>query len=477
MMMIWFKRKKFIYKEQMKKILAFVLVFIGCKSKATELGVSTSAYQVEGAWDVDGRTESIWDRFSHTPGKIKDGSNGDVACDHYHHWQEDIDYVEWLGAKAYRFSFSWNRILPTGRPNLINQKGVDFYNNVIDYTLSKNITPLATLFHWDSPQSLQDEYGGWQNDKMIDDIVAYADICFQLFGDRVKYWITLNEPLTYVNLGYGNGYHAPGVSVANPYEVVHRCILAHARIYKLYHEKYAITQNGWISIALNSDFVQPLDPNSEENRWASERGLLWRMGLYADPLFFGDYPKEIRDRCGGRLPRFYEDVSNTIDYFSLNHYTTLEARPAYNADYTFFSDAQVAETFPPGSVPSAAPWLHVYPQGIYGMIGWLQDRYDLKSNNINLVITESGVATNPGEFKDDLRIMYLDGYIQKALQAQQDFGVNMTYYCVWSILDNWEWSEGFTQNFGLVSVDFSREERKRSPKNSAYWLREQTFFS
>lgn len=444
---------------------------------ATELGVSTSAYQIEGAWDVDGRTPSVWDTFSHTPGKVRGNANGDVASDHYHHWKQDLDYVEWLGAKAYRFSFSWTRILPTGRPDMINRKGVEFYNQVIDYAVSKNITLLATLFHWDSPQSLQDEYGGWQDDRMIDDIVAYADTCFQLFGDRVRHWMTLNEPLTYVNLGYGNGYHAPGLSVPNPYEVAHRSIMAHARIYKLYHEKYAHEQGGAISIALNSDFVRPLDPENPEDRSAAQRGLLWRMGTYADPLFFGDYPQEMRERCGDRLPRFHEDVQGTLDFFSLNHYTTLEARPAPNNDYTFFTDPQATETFPQGSVPTIAPWLHVFPQGIYGMIGWLQDRYDLRSKGMDLVISESGVATPPAQVQDDLRISYIDGYINKALQAQEDFGLNLTYYCAWSLIDNFEWTEQYLQAFGLISVDFGREDRKRTPKNSAHWLRGQNFFA
>lgn len=460
----------------MKSIQLLLMVVMSCVG-ATELGVSTSAYQIEGAWDVDGRTPSVWDTFSHTPGKVRDGMNGDVASDHYHHWKQDLDYVGWLNATTYRFSFSWTRILPTGRPDRINKKGVEFYDKMIDYALSKNITLFATLFHWDSPQSLQDEYGGWQDDKMIDDIVAYADTCFHLFGDRIQYWITLNEPLTYVNLGYGNGYHAPGLSVPNPYEVAHRSILAHARIYRLYHQKYAGSQGGKVSIALNSDFVQPLVPNSLEDQRAAQRGLLWRMGMYADPLFFGDYPVEMRDRCGDRLPRFHEDVSGTLDFFSLNHYTTLDAKPSFNNDYSFFSDPQVAETFPAGSIPTIAPWLHVYPQGIYGMMEWIQERYDLKNRQMDFVITESGVATPPGQIEDNLRIIYLDGYIRKALQAQDDFGLNLTHYCVWSLIDNFEWSESFGQAFGLISVDFHTENRKRTPKNSAYWLREQTFFS
>lgn len=445
-------------------------------NEATELGVSTSAYQVEGAWNLGGRTESVWDVFAHTPGKIRDGTSGDVACDHYHRWEEDVDYAEWLGARAFRFSFSWTRLLPSGKTDWINPEGVAFYNQLIDRVLSKNMTPLATLFHWDSPQSLQVEYGGWQDDRMINDMVAYAETCFQLFGDRVQYWITLNEPLTYVNLGYGNGYHAPGLSVANPYEVAHRSLRAHACIYHLYHAKYAPEQHGKISIALNSDFVQPRDPNNPDDMAAAERGLLWRMGMYADPLFFGDYPKEMRDRCGDRLPRFQEDVANTLDFFSLNHYTTLEAKSFYNNDYSFFQDPQVAETPPADALPSAASWLHVYPAGIYGMIHWLQDRYDLRTRQMDLVITESGVATPPDQTEDDLRITYLDGYIQKALQAQTDLGINLTYYCVWSLLDNWEWAEGFTQRFGLIQVDFNQPERKRTPKKSAYWLKEQHFF-
>lgn len=447
-------------------VVIFLTTILDNFTSATEFGVSSSSYQVEGACGEGGRTPSVWDAFSHTTGKIHDNSNGDVAADYYHRWQEDIDYADWLGAKAFRFSLSWTRVFPNNR---VNEEGVDFYNKMIDYILSKNMTPLATIFHWDSPEWNQEKYGGWLDDRMIDDIVSYAGVCFEMFGDRVRYWITLNEPLTYVNLGYGNGYHAPGISAPNPYEVAHRSIVAHARIYKLYHKEYASRQCGKISIALNSDFVMAADPNNQEDQWAAERGLLWRMGLYADPLFFGEYPEEVRKRCGGRLPIFDEDVSGTLDFFSLNHYTTLEARPNYNQQYTIFTDPQISETFPSSSIPTIAPWLHVFPQGIYGMIGWIQHRYDLRGNNLDLVITESGVATPPGQIDDDLRITYLDGYIQKALQAQTDFGVNLTYYCVWSLTDNWEWAEGYTQAFGLISIDFNTQ--KRTPKKSAYWFK------
>lgn len=464
----------------MRKILLLALANLLTLGYAkTYLGVSTSAYQIEGAWDKDGRTPSIWDTFSHTPGKIKDGTNGDIASDHYHHWEKDIEWVQWLGANVYRFSLSWTRILPTGRPDVINHKGVEFYNSIINTLLAKNITPFVTLSHWDTPQSLHDEYGSWTSNKMIDDFVNYADVCFQLFGDRVKYWLTLNEIQTYCNLGYGNGNHAPGLTISNPYEVAHRSLLAHAKTYHLYHEKYATEQKGFISIALNSDFVQPQNPYNPEDIKAAQRGILWRIGLYSDPLFFGDYPKEIKDRCGNRLPQFKQEdrIQNTLDFFSLNHYTTLEATSRYNQDYNLFNDPQISERFPSGCTSSAASWLCAYPNGIYGMIKWLQDRYNLVGNNMSLVITESGVATTPSESGiDALRVQYLDGYIKKALQARDDLGINLIVYCVWSLYDNFEWSSGYLERYGLINIDFSSPNRTRTPKDSAQWLRTQTFF-
>lgn len=459
----------------MRKILAILLYNIISVYSQTLLGLSTSAYQIEGAWNIDGRTPSIWDTFSHTSGKIKDGSTGDVASDHYHHWEEDLDWIEWFGAKVYRFSLSWTRILPTGRPDLINQQGVSFYNNIIDRLLSKNITPLVTLSHWDTPQSLHDEYGSWTSDKMIEDFVNYADVCFDLFGDRVKYWLTLNEIQTYCNLGYGNGYHAPGLSVSNPYEIAHRSLLAHAKTYHLYHTKYA-DQFGQISIAINSDFVQPQNPNNNDDINAAQRGILWRLGLYADPLFFGDYPQEIRERCGNRLPQFHSEdkIKGTLDFFSLNHYTTLEATSWYNQNYNLFTDAQISERFPSNCKPSYASWLCVYPDGIYGIINWIQNRYDLVGKQMDLVITESGVATS-NSISDPLRVEYLNGYINKAFQARNELGLNLTIYCIWSLIDNFEWSSGFTERYGLIDIDFNSDNRTRTPKDSAFWLK--SFFT
>jgi beta-glucosidase/6-phospho-beta-glucosidase/beta-galactosidase len=204
------------------------------------------------------------------------------------------------------------------------------------------------------------------------------------------------------------------------------------------------------------------------------------MGLYSDPIFFGHYPLEIRNRCGERLPYFIPEdrIQNSIDFFSLNHYTTLEATSNYNDNYNYFTDAEISERFPDGSTPSAAEWLHVYPDGIYGMIKWLQDRYDLAGRKMELMITESGVATFPNDgVHDPLRIQYYDGYIKKALQAKNDFGIELTHYCAWAILDNFEWSSGFLEVYGLIKVDFNSPNRTRTPKESANWLRKQTFFN
>lgn len=460
------------WKKQTMRILKLMVLAAGTASAAkTMLGVSTSSYQIEGAWNEGGRTPSVWDTFCNKPYVIRDGSNGDVACDHYHHWEEDLDWVQWLGAGAYRFSISWSRLLPDLNVSHVNPEGYTFYNNIIDSILARNITPLVTLWHWDSPQSLQDQYGTWLNDQMIDDFEGYARVCFSLFGDRVKNWITLNEPLTAASLGFGSGVHAPGV-YAREHEAAHRMIRAHARVYHMYHKEFEPTQHGRISIALNSDFVQPQDPSNEQDRLAAHRGVLWRMGWFADPLFFGQYPEEMR-QCG--LPAFTteDNVKDTLDFFSLNHYTTLEASPAYNSG---FCRPQTWERFPASSKPTTALWLHVYPDGIAGMIKWLQDRYHLVDKHMDLVITESGVATEQS-LNDDLRVEYLQGYIQKALDARDQLGLNLTIYCVWSLLDNFEWAAGYTERYGVVDVDFSSPERKRTAKKSAEWLRNQTLLA
>lgn len=443
-------------------------------SSAFKWGVSTSAYQIEGGWNAEGKGLSVWDTFSHEAGHILDGTTADISCDHYNQWEEDLNWIKWLGVDAYRFSLSWSRILPKGTTEIVNQKGVEFYNHLIDGLLERNIEPMITLWHWDTPQILQDNYKGWENDLILDDFTNYADICFQLFGDRVKYWITLNEPLTVILMGYALGRHAPGVAESEklPYEVGHRMIRAHAKVYYHFHNNYP-DQNGKVSIALNSDFYYPASDTSEDKK-ASERALLWRMGLFADPLFFGDYPLELKERCKDRLPTFLEEdhIYGTLDFFALNHYTSLMTKHDPNTNLNFFNDPEASYSFPLNSTVSASSWLVSYPPGIRDMILWIQDRYDLLGQELSLVITESGVSTYPGDLEDESRINYIGSYSNEVKKVEEE-GIVVSHYCVWSFLDNFEWSAGYTERFGLFDVDFQSEKKIRTPKWSAFWLKEE----
>lgn len=452
----------------MKRIV-WCLVLIKGIAEAFRWGVSTSAFQIEGAWDKEGKGVSVWDVFNHEPGRIADQSNADVAADHYHKWRQDIDMMKDLGVDAYRFSLAWTRILPNGKLSDINQKGIDFYNQILDYLVEKEIEPMITLWHWDTPQSLQEEYGGWQDDRIIHDFKNYARLCFRQFGDRVRYWITLNEPLTVVQMGYANGLHAPGIVEPSslPYEVGHRMIKAHAAVYKMCHTEFHGC--GQVSISLNSDFVLPED-DSVQNKEAAQRGIIWRMGWFADPILLGDYPMEMKERCGPRLPSFdvKDCVNGTLDFFALNHYTTLVGSNSPNNDLNVFQDAQVSYRFPVGGVPSASPWLQSYPAGIAGMLTWIEDRYNISKNNKSYVITESGISTYPNVLDDQIRI----DYIREYSKAANETNLNISYYCVWSLLDNFEWSRGYLERFGLIDVDFNDPSRPRKLKKSAIWLKE-----
>jgi beta-glucosidase/6-phospho-beta-glucosidase/beta-galactosidase len=292
-------------------------------------GAATSSYQIEGATNEGGRGRSIWDAFCEETNKIADSSNGDVACDHYHRMEEDVQLLKSLGIRAYRFSISWPRIFPTGTGD-INPEGIAFYNRLIDELLKYDIEPWVTLYHWDLPQSLQDEYGGWLGPKIVEDFSYYASACFTAFGDRVKNWIALNESWTVAVQGYEDGSKAPGI-IDNPpvdvYLVGHHLLLAHARAYQIYKKDFAPTQNGKVGIANCGDWRYPLDPSSKADHDAAERSMVFQYAWLTDPLVFGDYPKDMRDRLGERLPLFTADEQNelkgTLDFMGLNHYSTL----------------------------------------------------------------------------------------------------------------------------------------------------------
>lgn len=458
-------------RREWMRALIFGFLAFPADTSLMKWGVSTSAYQIEGAWDKDGKGLSIWDEFAHTPGNIADGSNADIGPDHYHHVEEDLDLIQELGVQTYRFSLSWPRILPNGKTDLINEKGVAFYNRLIDGVLERNLEPLVTLWHWDTPLALQNEYQGWEDDKMLADFEDYARLCFEIFGDRVKNWITLNEPLTLAQLGYAAGSHAPGKREPSrlPYEIAHRMLRAHARVYHMFHREFD-DQLGKISIALNSDFIYP-GSESPEDKNAAERGLLWRMGWFADPLFMGDYPPEMRERCGERIPVFHREdhIFGALDFFALNHYTSLVGFNAPNNDSNLFQDPEVSFQFPIGSFPSASSWLHFYPQGLRDMIEWIENRYNLVEKQLSLCITESGVSTFPNTLEDQSRINYIRDYSTVLSQVNPDLCIS--HYCIWSVLDNFEWAVGYTERFGLIHIDFTDPSRQRVWKQSAIWLK------
>jgi beta-glucosidase len=286
-------------------------------------GYATAAVQIEGAWDVDGKGVSIWDKFSHITNKIKDGSNVDETAQSYNHYKEDVQLMKSYGANAYRFSIAWSRIVPLGgREDPVNAKGIEFYSNLIDELIANGITPFITLFHWDTPQALEDRYNSFLNkDEFVADYCNYARTCYKAFGDRVKHWITFNEPEVYSACGYLAGIFAPGRcsdrykstegdSSREPLVVAHNMLIAHANAVRIYREEFQPAQKGTIGITLSGNWAEPWNPNDPRDVAAAERMLVFDIARFADPVFkTGDYPPEVREQMGERLPRFTEEES------------------------------------------------------------------------------------------------------------------------------------------------------------------------
>jgi beta-glucosidase len=421
-------------------------------------GAATSAYQIEGAASA-GRGPSIWDTFSHRPGTIVDGSNGDVACDHYHRWATDLDLMKSLGITSYRFSLSWSRILPSGR-GAVNQKGLDFYKALIDGLHQHDIAPVATLFHWDLPQALQD-HGGWENRGCAQWFADYADIVFRAFTTSVPTWLTINEPKTIVQVGHTYGAMAPGkrdpVAAA---VATHHLALAHGYAVQAFR---AAGTAGRIGPALNLAPAYPAEPDADEAVVLADG---FENRLYLDPIFKGAYPTDVptamepASRSALAAAIKADDlavVSEPVDLLGVNYYNPVyvDARGGY-------------VTMKPTSIAS---WEQIYPEGLTDVLVRLKRDYTDKP----LVITENGIpnAGNvtpvDGTVDDPERITYMRDHLVAAWKAIAA-GVNLEGYHVWSLLDNFEWAQGFTQRWGIVHVDFDSQER--TPKKSAHWYRE-----
>jgi beta-glucosidase len=422
-------------------------------------GVSTSAYQIEGAAAEDGRGPSIWDTFAAEPGRIADGTTGADACDHYHRYAEDVALIADLGVGAYRFSISWPRVQPDGT-GAANPAGLAFYDRLVDALLERGIAPVATLFHWDLPQPLQDR-GGWRSRDTAHRMGDYAGLVADALGDRVRMWITLNEPFVHMSFGYGLGVHAPGETLLfGAYPVGHHQLLGHG------FAVAALRDRGDVPVAIANNY-SPARPASDApaDRVAADAYDALHNRLFTEPLLGLGYPDGTVDPAvvaAGDL----DVIAAPIDALGVNYYTpTCVRAPEEGGPLPF-------EIVPLDGYPVTAFGWPVAPDGLRELLVGLHRRYGAALPPV--YVTESGCAYDDvvgpdGSCDDPRRIGYLDAHVRALREAQGD-GVDVRGYFVWSLLDNWEWAEGFTKRFGLVHVDYATQ--RRTPKSSYRWLRE-----
>ncbi|HEX7070566.1 MAG TPA: GH1 family beta-glucosidase, partial [Rhodothermales bacterium] len=421
-------------------------------------GAATSSYQIEGAPLADGAGESIWHRFSHQPGNVKNGDTGDVAADHYHRFEEDVRLMHWMGLKSYRFSVAWGRVLPEGR-GAVNQRGLDFYQRLVDTLLEHGIKPMLTLYHWDLPQALEDK-GGWLNSDIAGWFADYAEVLFRTLDDRVSLWATLNEPWVVANHGYRIGEHAPGHrTLAEVPVVAHNLLRAHANATKLYRD---IGRNQ-IGIVVNLEPKHPAS-ESEADLAATQREHVYQNLYYLDPPFLGRYPEGLAELFGEAWPGYDDaaaaELRGVPDFVGVNYYTRGVIRDG--KDDRFLRSSRV---FQEERIHTTMGW-EVYAAGLTEVLEMVAKRYD----NIPLYVTENGSAfPDPdhavdGIVADPQREAYLKAHI-RAVQTALDNGVDVRGYYAWSLLDNFEWAHGFSQRFGLIHIDY--ETLERTPKDSA----------
>ena len=432
-------------------------------------GVATSSYQIEGDPLADGASPSIWHTFCRTPGKIKDATTGDRACEHLQRYPEDIRLMADLGVRSYRFSIAWPRVKPGGR-GPTNPAGLDFYSRLVDGLLAAGIEPAITLYHWDLPQCLQD-VGGWLNRSTACHFADYASACYAALGDRCKLWITLNEPWVVAYLGYGLGIHAPGVveggnDAAGYLQAGLNLLLAHGMAVQAYRGSDA--GDGQIGITVNLSPAYPVPPN-EENRLAAMRQDAFSNEWFLDPILLGQSSATLAETFG----RFWVEpadadwpiISEPIDFVGVNYYSPgrIEA-----AEGGFLGAKQAAWE----AVRSSFGW-EVYPDGLYDILQWIRRRY----GNLAIYVTENGcscdddvaVGADAQVVEDRFRVDFLRGHFAAAARAIAH-GVDLRGYYVWSLMDNFEWAEGYTKRFGLVHVDFATQ--RRTPKRSYHFLRD-----
>jgi beta-glucosidase len=430
-------------------------------------GTATAAYQVEGAWNEDGKGESIWDRFAHTPGKIKDNANGDVACDHYHRYREDVRLMQALQLNSYRFSIAWSRIQPngSGKPN---SKGLDFYSRLVDTLLAAKIRPFPTLYHWDLPQALEDA-GGWPNRDTAQRFADYADLMMSALGDRVQSWMIFNEPWVFTTVGYLLGNHAPGRTDLDAYlRATHVVNLAQGMAFRVMK---GVRPKAIVGTAYSMSPMQPASP-SRADREAAERAHLWQNVWFLDPALKGKYPDAfigVTPEMLGVLAGDMEKVRAPLDFIGINNYFRMLVSASRSGALNL---NPISKIFPAdvklggNTGPKTDMGWEIYPQGLYEIVMRISKDYKRP-----IEITENGCAYGdaPGKtgvVSDTRRIVYYRSYLRELAHAIQQ-GADVRGYHAWSLLDNFEWAEGFTKRFGLVYVDFKTQ--KRTVKESGQW--------
>ncbi|KAB0804172.1 hypothetical protein PPYR_01142 [Photinus pyralis] len=483
------------FRTQCSAVLLLIFLHVcECKTGSNKIilpsylliGVASSAYQIEGAWNADGKGESIWDRMTHNMTfKIRDGSNGDVACDSYNQIKEDVDMVRKLRVQFYRFSIAWTRILPNGFPNKINKAGVRYYNRLINRLLKKGITPIATIYHWDLPQALQD-LGGWANPLVQYWFEGYAKVLFENFGDRIKMWVTVNEPQQICSFTYSTGVYAPGIvsDGIGTYICYHNLLKAHARVYHLYNSTFRQSQKGQIGINTEVTWFEPAT-NSTADKAAAERRWEFECGIIAHPIFSadGDYPNLVKQIVAkrskeegfpeSRLPRLTAEeigfIKGTSDFFGLNHYATLKVKPSKPLKGTSeFNDVgvKIVKEYE----CKDTPWSYYFrsvPWAFTKLLADIKSRYQ----NPDVYIFETGIPDEGGTLDDQHRIKYIKENLAAVVSAVHEEGVKVRAFTLWSLMDSFEWRGGYTYRFGLYSVNFTTPKRTRIPKASALYLR------
>ena len=426
-------------------------------------GVATSAYQIEGAAAEDGRGESIWDRFAHTPGKIKDGATGDAACDHYHRYQEDVRLIRALGANAYRFSISWPRVLPAGKGQM-NQAGLDFYSRLVDALLAAQIEPMVVLYHWDLPQALE-ERGGWGNRDTAKIFAEYADRLARRLGDRVRLWTTHNEMWCTAFLGYYTGLFAPGRrDFALALQAAHHVLLSHGLAVPVLRD--SARKDAQIGICPNLTVTYPATERAEDIE-AAQRHEAFFNAWFLDPLAGRGYPQALWEYYGDAVPQLEPDdlaqIAAPLDFLGINYYNPNQIRH----DPT--GPMPQTRSVPDSRLQRTAD-REIYPAGLYELLTRLRREYPFPA----YIVTENGAAfpdtvAEDGTVSDPARIDFLDAHFAQAARAIAA-GVPLKGYFVWSLMDNFEWSEGYTLRYGLTYVDFPTQQRIM--KASGHWYRQ-----